>query len=174
MTPRELEEYRALRATIRERGTARIWILVAGLAVWSGLTVATAALAALPVATLLPLLVLAGVFQAIFALHVGVERVGRYVQVYFETEGGWEHAAMDFGRAQPAVDPLFVLVFVGATVINFIPVLLAEPTALELGITGAVHVAFVARLFVAHRQASRQRSHDLARFQQMKSGELPR
>jgi len=28
MTPRELEEYRALRHTIRERGTARVWIFV--------------------------------------------------------------------------------------------------------------------------------------------------
>ena len=31
MTPRELEEYRALRETIRERGTARVWIFVVGL-----------------------------------------------------------------------------------------------------------------------------------------------
>ena len=30
MTARELEEYRALRATIRERGTARVWIFVVG------------------------------------------------------------------------------------------------------------------------------------------------
>src|SRR5437867_12947540 len=54
MTPRELEEYRALRATIRERGTARIWIFVVGLLGWAGLVTATAALAALLVAPLLP------------------------------------------------------------------------------------------------------------------------
>jgi hypothetical protein len=74
MTPRELEEYRALRATIRERGATRIWIFLAGLAAWSALVVATAALAALPVATLLPLLILAGTFEAVFSLHTGVER----------------------------------------------------------------------------------------------------
>ena len=51
MTPRELEEYRALRATIRERGTARVWILIVGLLGWAGLVTAKAALAALPTAT---------------------------------------------------------------------------------------------------------------------------
>src|SRR5439155_3058751 len=75
MTGRDAEEYRALRATIRERGTTRVWLFVVGLAVWAALVVATAALAALPIATLLPLLLLAAVFEAVFALHVGVERI---------------------------------------------------------------------------------------------------
>src|SRR5712692_11822960 len=86
MTPRDQEEYRALRATIRERGTTRIWIFVVGLVGWAGLVIATAALAALPVATLLPLLVLAVVFEAVVALHTGVERIGRYIQVFFEDD----------------------------------------------------------------------------------------
>ena len=84
MTPREIEEYRALRATIRERSTARLWIVLAGLTAWAALTLATAALAELPIATLLPLLVLALTFEIVFALHTGVERVGRYIQVFFE------------------------------------------------------------------------------------------
>src|SRR5712692_1617958 len=75
MTSRELEEYRALRDTIRERSTARVWVFLAGLVAWAALTVATAALAALPVATLLPLLILAAAFEAVFSLHVGVERI---------------------------------------------------------------------------------------------------
>ena len=64
---------------------------------------ATAALASLPIAALLPLLVLAGVFEAVFALHTGVERIGRYIQVFFEAPGerAWEHTAMAFGRAFP-------------------------------------------------------------------------
>src|SRR5579884_3576287 len=99
MTPRALEEYKALRATIRQRGTARIWLCMAGVVAWGALTIATAALAALPIATLLPLLVLAAVFEAVLALHVGVERIGRYVQVFFEEDdAGWETAAMGFGR----------------------------------------------------------------------------
>ena len=35
MTDRDLEEYKALRATIRQRGTARIWVFGAGLAAWA-------------------------------------------------------------------------------------------------------------------------------------------
>ena len=45
MTTRELEEYRTLRDTIRERGTARVWVFLAGLVAWGALTIATAALA---------------------------------------------------------------------------------------------------------------------------------
>ena len=40
ITPRELEEYRALRATIAARGTARIWIFVAGLIAWAWSSIA--------------------------------------------------------------------------------------------------------------------------------------
>ena len=66
------------------------------------LTLAIVVLAAPPVATLLPLLVLAVVFEAIFAIHTGVERVGRYLQVYFEAPdetARWENVAMAYGRA---------------------------------------------------------------------------
>lgn len=79
MTPRDLEEYRALRSTIRERGTTRAWMLLAGFGLWAALTTATAALAALPIATLLPLLILAVAFETVFALHTGVERIGQYI-----------------------------------------------------------------------------------------------
>src|SRR5439155_21852130 len=103
MTTREIEEYRALRATIRERGTARAWIVVIGFGIWGGLVMATVSIASLPEATLLPLLALAAVFEAVFALHTGVERVGRYIQVFYEGETSdslnWEKTAMAFGRA---------------------------------------------------------------------------
>ena len=99
MTPREVEEYRALRATIRERGTTRVWIALAGISAWAALTVATAAIAAFPVATLLPLLVLATAFEIVLALHVGVERIGRYLQVFYEDTPGWETRIIRFGEA---------------------------------------------------------------------------
>src|SRR5262249_30613860 len=72
LTPREhleynLLEYSALRATIRERGTARFCIFAFGIAAWGALAIATAALATAPVATLLPLVVLGGVFEAVYA-----------------------------------------------------------------------------------------------------------
>ncbi len=172
MTPREIEEYKALRATIRERGSARVWIFVVGLLGWAALAVATAALATIPIATLLPLLVLAGIFDAVYALHTGVERIGRYLQVFFEHEDrGWEHMAMAFGRAFPGggLDPLFTPIFLGATILNFIPVLLAEPAPIELVVTGALHLAFITRMFVARRHAGGQRTRDLERFERLKT-----
>lgn len=180
MTPRELEEYRTLRDTIRQRGTARIWVFLAGLAAWAALTVATAALAAVPVATLLPLLVLAAAFEAVFSLHVGVERIGRYVQVFFEDDSPgeaepgeirkWEHVAMRFGRplAGANIDPLFAMFFILATVLNFVPVLTAEPIRIEVIVFGAAHLLLIGRILAAKWAASRQRAADLERFQQLK------
>jgi hypothetical protein len=172
MTPRELEEYRALRDTIRERGTARVWVFLAGLAAWAALVIATAALAALPVATLLPLLMLAGTFEAVFSLHSGVERIGRYVQVFLEEGSGWEHVAMQFGRAYRGggTDPLFVTVFGVATLLNFVPVLIAEPVATEVVVIGTAHLLLIARILVARRAAGHQRAKDLERFEKLKTG----
>jgi len=172
MTNRELEEYRTLRDTIRERGTARVWVFLAGLVAWGALTIATAALAALPVASFLPLLALAGAFEAVFSLHVGVERIGRYVQVFLEDEGGWEHALMEAGLPLRGarVDPLFTVHFLIATLLNFVPVLLAEPVPLEVSVVGSAHVIVAARILFARRAASRQRAADLARFLELKAG----
>jgi len=171
MTPRDQEEYRALRATIRERGTTRIWIFVVGLVGWAGLVIATAALAALPVATLLPLLVLAVVFEAVVALHTGVERIGRYIQVFHENGRGWEQTAMAYGRTfRTFNDPLFAVVFIVAAALNYVPVLIAEPVPVEVAVIGAAHLLFVARVVVARRAAARQRTLDLERFQRLKTG----
>lgn len=172
MTAREQEEYTALRATIRERGTARVCVFAAGLAGWAALALGTAALFSLPVANLLPLLVLASVFEAVFALHVGVERVGRYLQVFYEdqAERAWEHTAMAFGRGFKGVvtDPLFAGVFWLATVLNFMPTLLFRPTEIEWVAVAAVHVVFAGRVFLAKRGAGRQRAVDLERFEDLK------
>jgi hypothetical protein len=175
MTPRELEEYRALRATIRERGTTRIWVFLAGLTAWGALVLATAALAALPVATLLPLLILAGAFEAVYSLHTGVERVGRYIQVFFEdeqTDRGWEYRVVAFGAGRPSPgggsDPLFTPYFLTAALFNFVPVLLAGAVPVEYGVVGAIHLLFVARLALARRHSTRQRATDRERFQQLR------
>jgi hypothetical protein len=174
MTPRELEEYRALRATIRERGTARVWIFVVGFGMWGGLVMATVAIASLPEATLLPLLTLAAVFEAVFALHTGIERVGRYIQVFYESEtpdsSNWEYTAMAFGRAfsGSASDPLFGRFFWIATLLNFIPALLAGAVRVEWTVIGLAHLVFIARVAVAERHAARQRAVDLDHFQKLK------
>jgi hypothetical protein len=171
MTPREQEEYTALRATIRERGTARVWIFVAGFVAWAAVVVATTALTSTPVATLLPLLVLAAAFEAVFALHVGVERVGRYIQVFFEEDdSGWEHAAMAFGRPAGAAvaDALFPVPFGLAAVFNVAPALITNPTREELVFVAGAHVLFLIRLVSARAAAGRQRAVDLERFREIK------
>jgi len=172
MSTQQQEEYRALRETIRERGTAKAWLLVAGMIGWGALTIATAALASLPVATFLPLLVLAVTFEAIFNLHVGVERIGRYLQVFHEGDAGWEHTAMTFGRPLKGTgtDPLFVAHFLIATLLNIVPALLAQPVQLEITVVGFAHLLFVVRLMIAKRSASNQRAADLKRFEDMKLG----
>jgi hypothetical protein len=167
MTERALEEYKALRATIRARGTARPCLFVAGLGAWGVLTLA-AALVPVPLTTLVPLLVLASAFEAVFALHVSVERIGRYLQVFHED--AWESTAMAFGApmAGTGADPLFALPFGLAAVVNFVPVLLVAPVRVELVIIGAAHAVFLVRLALARVASGRQRAADLQRFQQMK------
>ena len=176
MTPRELEEYRALRATIRERGTARVCLMAAGFVVWASLVLATATLMTLPVATLLPLIVLAAIYEGVLALHLGVERVGRYVQVFFEADDEghrrWEHTAMAFGKeaAKGTPDPLFSTFFVLAAIWNFVPAVLAGALPIEWAVVGTAHLLFIARVMSGRRLAAGQRVADLARFQQLKNG----
>jgi hypothetical protein len=187
MTARDQDEYIALRATIRERGTARVCIFASGMAAWAAASIATAALASSPVATLLPLLLLAAIFEAVFALHIGVERIGRYLQVFHEADPshppgppglpappvprGWEHVAMAFGRPKGAasVDALFTVIFFLAALFNVVPALLLEPQRVELIFVGGAHALFALRLLVARHAASTQRTIDLARLEQLKN-----
>jgi hypothetical protein len=175
MTPREIEEYSALRATIRERGTTRAWIALAGFASWTFATLATAALAAPPLATLIPLLLLAAAFEIVFALHVGVERVGRYIQVFFEdetTDPGWESRIMGFaaGPKMGGSDPLFAVYFWIAGLFNLLPALLAGPLPVEWTVIGAGHLLFIFRIVTARQYAAGQRARDLERFRALKEG----
>ena len=173
MTSREQEEYRALRATIRQRGTARVWIVLAGITAWAAIALATASLAELPVATFLPLLILAVTFEITASVHQGVERIGRYIQVFYEDDGrGWEHAAMEYGRQFPGSgsDPLFATYFWIAALFNFVPVLTAGPVALEWAVVGSIHVLFIVRVIVVKRDAAQQRVRDLERFMKLKTG----
>src|ERR1700730_11787007 len=164
MTPRDLENYKSLRDTIRERGTARVWMVLAGLTAWAGLTIATAALATLPVATLLPLLILATAFEVVFSLHTGVERIGRYLQVFFEEEEsrGWEHVAMAYGGTfGGGGDPIFASFFQIAAIVNFIPAVFANPMPIEWGVVGSIQLFFVGRGGPARCHRAPQRALDL-------------
>lgn len=177
MTPRELEEYRALRDTIRERGTARHWVVVVGLGIWAALTLAGSVIA-LPALTLVPLLVLVATFEVVFTLHTGVERVGRYIQIFHEDTAAptaWEQVAMAYGRAfgGGGIDALFSPVFAASTLVNFIPVALSGSVAVDWTIVGAVHMLFIVRIWSARRQAAGQRAVDLDRFARLKRERTP-
>src|SRR6186997_2381195 len=133
-------EFEALRATIRERGTVRMILVPVAFGLWAATAIATTATIQLPIAALLPLLVLAAGFEAIYALHANVERIGRYLQVFHEPDGGWEHVAMTFGERFPGRGPdaLFSTLFLMATALNYLPVALGGTTP-ELVAGGLLH-----------------------------------
>lgn len=166
--PASSHEYQALRATIRERGTARVWLFAIGVAIWASLVLAAVALALPPVSALVPLIALAATFEAVFALHVAAERIGRYLLVFHGDQ--WERMAGSFGRVKggPAVDPMFTVPFLLAAVVNLMPLLLTTPIVQELVLVGGAHAAFAARVLVARSAAGRQRTLDTGRFTEMK------
>ena len=132
-----------------------------------------------PVAAALPLFVLAVTFEVIRPLHFGAERIGRYVQVFYEEDGepgrplsdtpSWERVAMSFGRV-PGVGghPLFVPLFFIATALNYLAVLLPEPAAVEFGVMALPHLAFIAWLATADRAMRNQRAIELARLRELR------
>jgi hypothetical protein len=171
-------EFVVLRQTISSRGTTRIVLLPVTLLGWAALACQLLFVSDVPLASLFSLAVLVAGFEAIHALHVGVERIGRYVQVYYEaSEDGprWETTAMKIGPALPGggIDPLFTVVFVCATVINLIPSLLPSPTRLQLLVIGVLHAGFLVRLVRARGAAARQRAVELESYRAIKSEHSP-
>ena len=172
-------EYAALRQTIASRGTIRMVLLPVTLIAWASLTLFSLLFSELPVASLLTLAVLVGGFEAIHALHVGVERIGRYLQVYYEgsTEmPRWETTAMAVGPTLPGggIDPLFSFVFAGATVLNVIPALALQPNRLELGTVLLLHAGLIGRVIRARGAAARQRAVELESYRALRMRESDR
>src|SRR5215217_9388696 len=133
---RQQSEYTAMRDTIRQRGTARMVLVPVTFIGWAAAAIATAAVITVALSTLVPLLVLAAGFEALFALHMNVERIGRYLQVFYEQQGGWEQVAMKYGQRFPksGPDPLFAQLFVFATSVNFLPTALGAEEPIEIGV----------------------------------------
>lgn len=147
---------------------------------WATLALVVLTFADAPMAALYPLAVLVGGFEGIHAMHAGVERIGRYLQVYYEnveTGPRWETTVMSVGPSLPGggIDPLFSIVFVCATFVNMVPALAfqAKPTATELGVIGVLHLAVVIRIVRARGAAARQRAVELESFRAIHS-QLPR
>jgi hypothetical protein len=176
-----VEEYRALRATVRERGTTRLIVTAITFVAWGTLVLVSYAVSAVPVLAVVPLLVLAAGFEVVFATHVGVERVGRYLQVHYEASPGelprWEQAVMKLGRQRVpggGVDPVFSVVFALATILNLAPIalmtysaapLLVGDVSLEFAFYSFLHLSFIVRILIARRFAATQRARELEMFQ---------
>ena len=168
-------EFSVLRQTIASRGTVRMALLPVTLIAWGVLATLVLGYTVIqPLAALFPLAILTAGFEAIHALHVGVERIGRYLQVFYEEGAGdprWETTAMAVGPALPGggVDPLFTGVFVAAVVLNLLPALLTRPPAGALVVLGVLHTAFVVRVLRARIAAARQRAVELESFRALRS-----
>jgi hypothetical protein len=174
-------EFAALRETIRSRGTARVALFLTGTAAWAVALLVVLVWLPAPLASIIPLLVLAATFEAVRVLHQGVERIGRYLQVFYEdaaagptlTTPAWESTAMQFGPSVPGAGghPLFLPFFVMATAANALAVVLPGPILVEAITLGVPHLALIVWMLHCDRGMRRQRASDLARYRQMKSAE---
>ena len=177
-------EYVILRRTIAHRGALRPILMLCGVGLWAAALIAVLVLLPYPVAAAIPLLVIAVTFEVIRPLHFGAERIGRYLQVFYEEAGdpgrllsdtpSWERVAMSFG-AVPGVGghPLFVPLFLIATAINYLAVLLPQPAAVELSVMAIPHLAFIAWLVAADRAMRTQRAIELERLRTLHSKPNP-
>jgi len=174
-----VSEYGALRATIRERGTLRVCLVLAGLIAWAALLMPLALLDYDRAATLVPFTILAVTFETSFFIHTGVERVGRYLQVFYEDANdagpaswGWENIVMAYGKKFPGggLDPLFGGSFALAAAVNFAASFI--PAARHPGwvlVSLLAHAIFIWRLMRARKLAGAQRELDLERFRAIRN-----
>lgn len=177
-------EYLVLRQAIAQRGALRHVLMLCGITIWAVLLIAVLALLPYPFFAALPLLALLVTFEVIRPLHFGAERIGRYVQVFYEEAGepdralsdtpSWERIAMRFGTV-PGVGghPLFVPPFLLATAMNYVAVLLQDPVAVELSVMAIPHLGFIAWLVAADRAMRKQRAIELARLRELHKGNSP-
>ena len=175
MSPGSQAEYQSLRDTIRERGTVRMCAVLGGLVAWGALAIALPLGELYGSVTLVPFVVLVSTFEINFFIHTGVERIGRYIQVFYEErEGaaGWETVAMSYGRKFPSgLDPLFSMIFSAAAVLNFFGSLPpADRRPVWIALSLAAHLAFAYRIVSAKRLAASQRALDLDRFRSLANG----
>jgi len=162
-------EFAVLRQTIARRGTARMILVPVTFIAWSSLSLVILLFADVPVASLFTLAILAAGFESVHALHVGVERIGRFLQVYYEgaPDGPrWETSVTSVGPGLPGggIDPLFTFLFAAASFLNMLLVLVPGPSRTELGVIGVLHLLFVARLVRARGASARQRAVELESF----------
>jgi len=178
------EEYRELRATIRERGTARLFVITITVVAWAAAIIAVQSLFVAPVLALIPLLLLATGFEVAYAAHAGAERIGRYLEVFHESTGTappqWEHVVHKPRPAVAASGPLDALaspIFVAAGILNLLPVAMLATgdtktggITVELMVYGLMHLAWIFRVLAAGRYLSRQGMKDVEFFGTIHAG----
>jgi len=174
-----IEEYRALRNTIRQRGSLRMIVATLTFSVWAAAILTAVAVSPLPITGLVPLVVLSAGFEVMFALHLGVERIGRYLQVHYESNGDgamWEQSAMRFRTPGGGVHPLLPALFLAAGLLNLAMGTLPQLDASDSNSVQSwaewlpalvLHVAFYTRVLVAVRFAAGQRARDLQEFERL-------
>ena len=174
-------EYLILRQTIANRGALRPVLVLCGSGIWAALLIAVLLLLPYPLAAAIPLLTLVVTFEVIRPLHFGSERIGRYLQVFYEEAGepgrslsdtpSWERVAMSFGVV-PGVGghAVFVPLFFVATALNYVAVLLPQPVAIESSVMAIPHLAFIAWLVATDRALRTQRAIELARMRELYQG----
>jgi hypothetical protein len=169
----ELEEYRQLRATVRQRGSLRVVLFVVTMGTWAVVAGLVGTFISLPLASLLPLIVLVSGFEAVHQLHVAVERIGRYLYVRYESgmeRPMWETAIAAFAAGhrpstRPA-DAIFSLVFIAAVAVTFL-ISVMGATLPEMAGIGAIHALAIVRIISARIAAKRQRAEDQKRFEEI-------
>jgi hypothetical protein len=171
-------EYLVLRRTIAQRGALRHVLFLSGIGIWA--VTAIAVLVWLPYqgAAFIPLIVLLATFEAIRPLHFGAERIGRYLQVFYEEAGeverplrdtpSWERVAMQFG-AVPGVGghPLFAPAFILAIGVNYMTALHMRPGFADHVLLAIVHAVFGGWVMSAHRAMKKQRAIEVERMRHL-------
>jgi hypothetical protein len=145
---------------------------------WAALAVAVGALGLVPLAWLIPLLALVAGFETVYGLYVGIERVGRYLQVFYETvpdtQGHgpeWERRAMAYGLQFPqkGPDPLSAEVFLIAGFFNLLGLFMSRLSRVQAVVLAVPHVIYYLRVLAVRRRAAKLRAQDLERFTKLKS-----
>jgi hypothetical protein len=185
----QLEEFRALRASVRERAIARVLLLAMTWLGWAALATAIMLVVPAPLLLTVPLVVLLAAFEVNLGTVRAAERVSSYLRVVFEERRavpGWETASADLARRYPASrgDPLFLWVFVAVLCANYLCVVIAipettDPSArtredlLDLALVTALHMSLVVRFLLARRALHAGRARELERLRAVTRPESP-
>jgi small neutral amino acid transporter SnatA (MarC family) len=176
MTDFRALEYDSLRTAIRVRATLAPALLIVVMVGWAALTLWVFTTDVVSAATLVPLMVLAAGYEALYAVHVNAERLARYLQVAYEQPIASESATPLTATPQSETtslyyrqrfssigsNALFSALFILATLVNYVPAAVSGTVEELVGI-GVAHVLFAVRIIMTGRRAARVRSEDLER-----------